>query len=118
MNSFAAKITAQRHLARLGDDVAKWEVGVADNAGLPVPDASADLAIPFDPPTVLARYYAMLGDEFQFSRNWIRTDYKFASMAEGEGLVRFFFGDDRANAFAASGTTILPECTGLWWRKK
>ena len=158
---------ARQHLARLGDDVATWEIGVADNASLPVSDASADLAIagwtfghetvwdegnwkapiaaairemlrvlrpggtaivietlgtgyvtPFDPPAPLARYYSMLADEFQFVRNWVRTDYKFLSMAEGERLIRFFFGDERANLFSAGGSTTLPECTGLWWRKK
>jgi len=73
---------------------------------------------PFDPPIQLARYYAMLSDDFHFARSWIRTDYEFPSMAEGERLVRFFFGEERAQRFAAGGSTQLPECTGLWSRRR
>ena len=156
---------ARRHLSRTG--ARNWEVGVADNASLPVPDETADLAIagwtyghqtvwkedgwrtpigmairemirvlrpggtaivietlgkghetPFDPPTQLARYYALLADEFQFERTWVRTDYEFPSMAEGERLVRFFFGDEPARHFVTNGSPILPECTGIWCRKR
>lgn len=73
---------------------------------------------PFDPPEALGRYYAMLEDELGFSRTWIRTDYAFPSLDVGEKLVRFFFGNERAEAFARRGSTILPECTGLWSRRK
>jgi ubiquinone/menaquinone biosynthesis C-methylase UbiE len=144
-----------------------WEVGVADNANLPVPNDAADLAVaawtyghqtvwnehgwkepiqrpiremlrvlrphgaaivietlgtghavPLDPPMPLARYYALLTDEFLFARQWIRTDYEFPSMTDGVRLVRFFFGEERASQFATAGNVLLPECTGLWWRKK
>jgi ubiquinone/menaquinone biosynthesis C-methylase UbiE len=155
----------RRKLARL--ERCNWGFGVADNACLPVPDGSADLAIagwsfghqtvwsedawrapiesalrealrvlrptgtavvvetlgtghasPFEPPPQLARYYAMLGDEHGFERTWIRTDYEFPTVAEGEKLVRFFFGEDPAADFVVRGSRVLPECTGLWWRRK
>jgi hypothetical protein len=67
--------------------------------------------VPFDPPTPLARYYALLVEEFQFTGTWFRTDYEFPSMADGERLVRFFFGEQRAGLFAEGRTRILPECT-------
>ena len=156
---------ARRHLERAGTH--NWELGVADNASLPVEDASAELAIagwtyghqtvwnegawrapiekamgemmrvlrpggtaivietlgtghttPFEPPVALGRYYAMLTEELGFTRQWIRTDYEFPSLAEGERLVRFFFGDARAASFAAGRVAILPECTGVWSRTK
>lgn len=156
---------ARGHLERLG--VTNWELGVADNASLPVADGTADVAIagwtyghqtvwnesgwrepieqalgemlrvlrpgglaivietlgtghtvPFTPPLQLARYYELLTGAFHFERTWIRTDYEFESMAEGEKLVRFFFGDQRASRFASAGDRVLPECTGLWWRRK
>jgi ubiquinone/menaquinone biosynthesis C-methylase UbiE len=156
---------ARSHLARTG--ARNWELAVADNASVPVPDSVADLAIagwtyghqtvwseegwrqpiaaalgemirvlrpggtalvietlgtghttPFRPPTQLARYYALLTDELHFASRWFRTDYEFPSLAEGERLVRFFFGDERARAFVSAGSTLLPECTGLWWRRK
>jgi SAM-dependent methyltransferase len=72
---------------------------------------------PFDPPTELGRYYALLEEEWGFARRWIRTDYEFPSLAEGERLVRFFFGDERARRFATEASTTLPECTGIWWRR-
>jgi ubiquinone/menaquinone biosynthesis C-methylase UbiE len=72
---------------------------------------------PFDPPPELARYYAMLTDDFGFASRWIRTDYEFASAANGARLVGFFFGEQRARCFAATGSRILPECTGIWWRR-
>lgn len=73
---------------------------------------------PFVPPVELGRYYAWLEGELGFERRWIRTDYEFASAAEGERLVRFFFGDARARAFAERGGTVLPECTGIWGRRR
>jgi ubiquinone/menaquinone biosynthesis C-methylase UbiE len=72
---------------------------------------------PFAPPVELGRYYALLTEEFHFERTWIRTDYEFSSLAEGERLVRFFFGEELAEQFVAAGTPVLPECTGLWWRR-
>jgi SAM-dependent methyltransferase len=69
---------------------------------------------PFDPPPELGRYYAMLEDEWRFERTWIRTDYELPSLVQGERLVRAFFGDARADRLVATGSTVLPECTGLW----
>jgi ubiquinone/menaquinone biosynthesis C-methylase UbiE len=156
---------ARRRLKELG--TSNWELSIADNAQLPIPDQSADLsiagwsyghqtvwapqawrspieaairemtrvlrpggisivietlgtghAVPFQPPTELARYYTLLTDEYHFEQRWIRTDYEFRSVAEGEQLVRFFFGPDAARDFTARGSVILPECTGVWWKRK
>jgi SAM-dependent methyltransferase len=73
---------------------------------------------PFVPPLELARYYALLTEEFHFEQRWIRTDYEFTSVADGERLVRSFFGQDLACDFLAAGSAILPECTGVWWWRK
>jgi ubiquinone/menaquinone biosynthesis C-methylase UbiE len=73
---------------------------------------------PFDPPAALARYYAMLEREFQFTRTWIRTDYEFRTPHDAERLVRFFFGEEAGRAIAASGARRLAECTGLWHARK
>jgi hypothetical protein len=50
-----------------------------------------------------------------FSRTWIRTDYRFASLPEAEDLTRFFFGDGLADRVADEALVVLPECTGIWW---
>jgi len=156
---------ARRKLSQLG--TANWELAVADNAHLPVGDASADLSLaawsyghqtvwspsgwrepiaaaigemtrvlrpngvaivietlgtgqgtPFTPPPGLAGYYALLREEFQFEHTWLRTDYQFESLEEGERLVRFFFGQDLADVYLAAGRAVLEECTGLWWWRK
>lgn len=67
------------------------------------------------PPEKLLAYYQLLSDE-GFASTWFRTDYRFASMAEAEELVPFFFGQEMLSACRAeSEGVILPECTGLWW---
>jgi len=73
---------------------------------------------PFEPPPELARCYAALEGDWRFERTWIRTDYEFASVEEGARLVGFFFGDAMRRAFEAAGRTVLPECTGIWSRRR
>ncbi|HUT17577.1 MAG TPA: class I SAM-dependent methyltransferase [Anaerolineae bacterium] len=63
---------------------------------------------------LLSDYYAFL-EQAGFASSWIRTDYRFESLAEAEALVRFFFGDDLAAQVVDRGRVDLPECTGLWW---
>ena len=68
------------------------------------------------PPTPgLEAFYAWLEGELGFQTTWIRTDYRFASPAEGAYLTRFFFGEELAERIRRDELTILPECTGIWW---
>jgi len=64
----------------------------------------------------LKEYYPWL-DEAGFQNKWIRTDYKFESVEEAEELARFFFGDELGNKVRQNNWVILPECTGVWWKK-
>lgn len=64
----------------------------------------------------LKNYYPWL-DEVGFQNKWIRTDYKFESLAEAEELSRFFFGDELGDKVKKNNWVILPECTGVWWRQ-
>lgn len=64
----------------------------------------------------LDKFYPWL-DEMGFQNKWIRTDYKFESLAEAEELSRFFFGDELGNKVSEKEWVILPECTGVWWLK-
>jgi ubiquinone/menaquinone biosynthesis C-methylase UbiE len=69
------------------------------------------------PPTEeLGAFYGWLGRDHNFSSTWIRTDYRFESLAEAEQLARFFFGDELAAQVVVNNWVILPECTGLWWK--
>jgi hypothetical protein len=64
----------------------------------------------------LKDFYPWL-DEAGFQHKWIRTDYKFESLAEAGELSRFFFGDELGNKVVQNNWVILPECTGVWWLK-
>jgi ubiquinone/menaquinone biosynthesis C-methylase UbiE len=66
------------------------------------------------PPEHLAGYYDYLA-ACGFASTWIRTDYQFASLAEAEALIRFFFGDEMAQKVVEENKTRVPECTGIWW---
>ena len=52
-----------------------------------------------------------------FEKKWIRTDYKFNSLEEAIELARFFFGDELGDKVQRNHWVILPECTGVWWRR-
>lgn len=56
-------------------------------------------------------------DVNSFQNKWLRTDYRFESLEEAEYLARFFFGDDLGDRVRQNNWIILPECTGIWWRK-
>lgn len=64
----------------------------------------------------LKDFYPWL-DEAGFQNKWIRTDYKFESLAEAEELSRFFFGNELGDKVVQNKWTVLPECTGVWWLK-
>jgi ubiquinone/menaquinone biosynthesis C-methylase UbiE len=64
----------------------------------------------------LKDYYSWL-DKAGFQNKWIRTDYKFESVDEAEELSRFFFGDELGDKVRQNKWVILPECTGVWWKK-
>lgn len=68
------------------------------------------------PSAEAAALYAFWQEEWGFRQRWIRTDYQFASPEEAHELARFFFGDAVARKWLAGDATILPECTGIWWR--
>lgn len=64
----------------------------------------------------LHEFYPWL-EETGFQNTMIRTDYKFASLEEAEFLSRFFFGDELGDKVKKNDWVILPECTGVWWKK-
>lgn len=71
-----------------------------------------------EPPTSgLAHYYELLENELDFQNTWVRTDYAFLSLSEAIALSRFFFGDELAKRVEREELTILPECTGIWWKQ-
>jgi ubiquinone/menaquinone biosynthesis C-methylase UbiE len=67
------------------------------------------------PPAHLLPYYQYL-ETYGFQRSWIRTDYRFDNLLQGEELSRFFFGEETVQKIELNERgVILPECTGIWW---
>jgi ubiquinone/menaquinone biosynthesis C-methylase UbiE len=69
---------------------------------------------PSPPNKHLGEYYQWLEDNWDFDRQWIRTDYLFKSPSEAVDLTTFFFGEGIAGRLQEAQTSFLPECTGLW----
>lgn len=68
------------------------------------------------PPESLEPYFACL--EIQgFTSKWIRTDYRFTSVEEARALTMFFFQHDMSDKLLSREPAILPECTGIWWKR-
>ena len=72
---------------------------------------------PKPPTSGLADYYTYLESKWGYSKKWIRTDYLFESVDEATELTGFFFGEELATFVAESRSRIVPECTGIWWKK-
>lgn len=71
---------------------------------------------PEPPNSELAALYQHLEQRHEYNRIWVRTDYQFESLSLAVDLVSFFFGQDLAKQVEAAGKTILPECTGIWYK--
>ncbi len=69
------------------------------------------------PPPHLSGYFDFLV-EAGFGSRAFRTDYRFASIAEAVELSGFFFGEEMQKKVIANQWQILPESTGIFWRRK
>lgn len=72
---------------------------------------------PRAPSASLRKLYDYWQEEHGFAYRWIRTDYQFSSPEEADELIRFFFGDAMADDCLDGETVIVPECTGIWWKR-
>ncbi|KPI86974.1 hypothetical protein ABL78_3965 [Leptomonas seymouri] len=74
-------------------------------------------------PTRQNTYTQRLEDHFGFTRTWVRTDYEFATRADAERMVRFFFGERMLPKLTMDADGVrcrLMECTGIWtlWKAR
>ena len=72
---------------------------------------------PLPPTAGLERLFQHWEEAQGFQRTWIRTDYQFASVAEAAELLRGFFGAELADDWLRRGALVVPECTGIWWKR-
>jgi ubiquinone/menaquinone biosynthesis C-methylase UbiE len=68
------------------------------------------------PPEHLEAYFEWLA-EAGFERGWMRTDYRFESLEKAVELSTFFFGEEMGQQVQKKNWQILPECTGVWWKR-
>lgn len=72
---------------------------------------------PGPPVPELADFYRVLESRYGFTREVIRTDYRFATVEEAVERCRFFFGDELADGVRDRGAAVVPEYTGVWWSR-
>jgi ubiquinone/menaquinone biosynthesis C-methylase UbiE len=109
---------------------AGWEKAaeglIAETMRLLVPDGTAIIIetlgtgcrAPSPPGELLPLFYSWLVEREGFENRWIRTDYLFESISRARELVEFFFGAMVEHEVLPSGQVAVPECTGIWWRRK
>ncbi len=73
---------------------------------------------PAAPDERLAAFYERLEAVHGFSRQTIRTDYQFASVAEATRVIGFFFGQEMGARVSAAGRLSVMEWTGVWWKQR
>ena len=73
---------------------------------------------PAPPSADLDAYYTWLTEARGFvTAPTIRTDYRFSSVDEAVSHMRFFFGDAVAERIVAESWEVVPEFTGIWWKR-
>lgn len=77
-----------------------------------------NVAAPHAPHPHLNAFYARLESVHGFERHTVATDYRFASRADAQRVLGFFFGAEMAQALAppddAAAAVVIPEWTGVW----
>jgi hypothetical protein len=71
------------------------------------------------PPTPgLAEYHEWMERERGLRRAVLRTDYAFADVETAASVTGAFFGGEFAARVLREGWARVPECTGLWSRRR
>jgi SAM-dependent methyltransferase len=73
---------------------------------------------PQPPGPIFPLFFDWLERDLGFTRTWIRTDYTFESVAKARELLQFFFGQMVGHEILPTGEVSVPECTGIWWKRK
>ena len=69
------------------------------------------------PHPALAAWYRMLEREYGYRRRAVRTDYRFASVKEAARIMGFFFGPGMEERIVKGNMRLIPEWTGVWWKR-
>jgi SAM-dependent methyltransferase len=74
--------------------------------------------LPHAPNSALADYYRFLEGPWGMRREELRTDYHFESLEAALASIGFFFGPELEGVVRERNWRVVPEWTGLWWRRK
>lgn len=66
----------------------------------------------------LDEYFSHLESRHGFERSWFRTDYVFADVDQAARVLGEFFGEALVAKIRAESWSRVPECTGLWIKRK
>ncbi|MBN2351606.1 MAG: class I SAM-dependent methyltransferase [Spirochaetales bacterium] len=61
--------------------------------------------------------YDHLEKELGCSHKAISTDYRFQTARQAAELIGWFFGEETGRRAAERGSPVVPEWTGVWWKK-
>ncbi|MDP2276439.1 MAG: class I SAM-dependent methyltransferase [Archangium sp.] len=76
------------------------------------------VATPFEGGHSLEPFHAFALETLGFSHRVLRTDYAFATVDDAAQTLGFFFGERLITRVRENGWTVVPECTGLYWRQR
>ena len=97
---------------------ALWDALAPGGTLIVIETLGTGAATPAAPSAALARYYDFLEGTWQMRREVLRTDYRFDSTAAAQESIGFFFGPELAATVERESWSVVPEWTGLWWRRK
>jgi ubiquinone/menaquinone biosynthesis C-methylase UbiE len=104
--------------AAIGQALSELDRGLVDGGvAIVVETLGTGSEEPRAPNEALAQYYVWL-EASGFARRAIRTDYRFDDVEAAAVRTRPFFGADFAERVGSEGWSRIPECTGIWWRRK
>lgn len=67
---------------------------------------------------VFQPFFSFLEQDWGFARTWVRTDYRFESRQAAHLALEEAFGKETLRALTHTPQGwLLPECTGVWWRR-
>lgn len=66
----------------------------------------------------LEPFHAFALETLGFSHRALRTDYAFKTVDEAVETLGFFFGEKLISRIRENAWTVVPECTGVYWRQR
>ena len=78
---------------------------------------STNTSEPAPPTPALEKFFSLLTGEYGFSREILTTDYKFESPEEAARICGFFFGNEMGEAIRKNRSRVVPEYTGVFYRR-